>query len=88
MSYLGISHLPSSTSGRLVLVFWCVYAMIMTSIYIGSLVAILSTSNDEAPFKTLKELAANKDFEVDIEDGSVLKHIMKVTKLRTIFHVP
>ncbi|XP_071099291.1 probable glutamate receptor [Haliotis cracherodii] len=75
----GIPRLPSSTSGRLVLAFWCVYTMIMTSIFIGSLVAILSTNNDEVPFKTLKELAANKDFGVDIEDGSVLKHIMKTS---------
>ncbi|XP_067671608.1 probable glutamate receptor [Haliotis asinina] len=75
----GIPHLPRSTSGRLLLAFWCLYTMIMTYVYIGGLVAILSTNNDEIPFKTLKELALNEEFEVDIEDGSVLEQIMKTS---------
>ncbi|XP_067671761.1 probable glutamate receptor [Haliotis asinina] len=73
-----LHHLPRYQSSRLLFSFWCIFCVMMTAVYTGNLVALVSVSKETVPFDTLSELVQQVDFKVASIPGSYSQIAFKV----------
>ncbi|XP_046379514.1 glutamate receptor ionotropic, kainate 2-like [Haliotis rufescens] len=72
MAPLGQSseHSPMFDSGRMLFSFWWLFCLIMAAIYRGNLMAFLTVSRTDIPFRNLEELANQDVYDVGATTGS------------------
>ncbi|XP_067670713.1 glutamate receptor ionotropic, kainate 1-like [Haliotis asinina] len=75
--YQGTAVTPHASSSRVLLGFWWCFCIIITSVYTGNLIAILTITKEYVPFTTLEEVSQQDEYGVGAIRGSYVELMLK-----------
>ncbi len=75
---LGVEYMPKAGSGKLLLVFWWLFTIIMYSTYTANLTATLTAPITTKPAGTLQEVADNPSLQPIAMASSATETLFKV----------
>lgn len=75
-------HLPVSSSGRILVSFWWLFIIVMTSAYSGNLIASLTVTRKTPPFVSLEDVFTDANLKFGLLGGAILHRTIEVTGVK------
>ncbi|XP_067682636.1 glutamate receptor ionotropic, kainate glr-3-like [Haliotis asinina] len=72
-------HLPESCSGRILISFWWMFIIVITSAYSGNLIASLTVTRNTPPFTTFDEVFEEANLKIGLLGGGVLRGALETS---------
>ncbi|XP_046359459.2 uncharacterized protein LOC124137266 [Haliotis rufescens] len=75
----GSPHLPTASSGRVLLGSWRIVCMIIIAVYTGNQTAFNAVKKNYVPFSNLEELAENNEFNIVMTKSIYLEEMLQTS---------
>ncbi|XP_046381328.2 glutamate receptor ionotropic, delta-2-like [Haliotis rufescens] len=72
-------HLPVSSSGRILVSFWWLFIIVMTSAYSGNLIASLTVTRKTPPFSSLEDVFTDANLKIGLLGGVILHRTIETS---------
>lgn len=70
INFAGGAYQPRTMPGRTVIAFWWCFSIVMVATYSGNLIAFLTVSKQEIPFKSLETLVETNNYKWGVLGGT------------------